>query len=413
LIGSSSLSNIAPCIGKFWREDDFSHKMPKNSKNSDNWRKMERWRYILMDFAGRCWLGRRGPGKGIAVVSSGHLGDILHAVPMLKAIRAQNPQKQLFWLVGPWSEPLARRYAHYVDKIIIFGPNLPPLTRGKAVWRQHAFKQWQMALKLRKNGIETLIAPLNGFGRFLANAIQPNRWIGIGERRPPRVRRGIQTVVQPYEKDRYEADALCGLLKPLGIEVRADRLEYVVTPEERQAASEFLRMEAVDLTRPLALFAPGSGWSGKNWLPERFGAVAEWLAAAKGFQIAWVGTPNEVALVPASRSGDWNWVGKTSLSLLAGIMARAQLFVGNDSGLLHFAAALDVPSVSIWGPTSPGKWGPKGDLHRTIRKAERCADCIYWDYRETCRHDHACMKAVGVADVQKAINSLIGEPLST
>ena len=86
----------------------FSHKMPKNSKNSDNWRKMERWRYILMDFAGRCWLGRRGPGKGIAVVSSGHLGDILHAVPMLKAIRAQNPQKQLFWLVGPWSEPLAR-----------------------------------------------------------------------------------------------------------------------------------------------------------------------------------------------------------------------------------------------------------------------------------------------------------------
>ena len=352
-------------------------------------------------------VGGRGPGKGIAVVSSGHLGDILHAVPMLKAIRAQNPQKQLFWLVGPWSEPLARRYAHYVDKIIIFGPNLPPLTRGKAVWRQHAFKQWQMALKLRKNGIETLIAPLNGFGRFLANAIQPNRWIGIGERRPPRVRRGIQTVVQPYEKDRYEADALCGLLKPLGIEVRADRLEYVVTPEERQAASEFLRMEAVDLTRPLALFAPGSGWSGKNWLPERFGAVAEWLAAAKGFQIAWVGTPNEVALVPASRSGDWNWVGKTSLSLLAGIMARAQLFVGNDSGLLHFAAALDVPSVSIWGPTSPGKWGPKGNLHRTIRKVERCADCIYWDYRETCRHDHACMKAVEVAEVKTVLDNLL------
>ena len=226
------------------------------------------------------------------------------------------------------------------------------------------------------------------------------------------MRRGIQTVVQPYEKDRYEADALCGLLKPLGIEVRADRLEYVVTPEERQAASEFLRTEAVDLARPLALFAPGSGWSGKNWLPERFGAVAEWLAAAKGFQIAWVGTPNEVALVPASRSGDWNWVGKTSLSLLAGIMARTQLFVGNDSGLLHFAAALDVPSVSIWGPTSPGKWGPKGDLHRSIRKVERCADCIYWDYRETCRHDHACMKAVEVADVQTAVTEVLPQASS-
>ena len=88
-------------------------------------------------------------------------------------------------------------------------------------------------------------------------------------------------------------------------------------------------------------------------------------------------------------------------------MARAQLFVGNDSGLLHFAAALDVPTVSIWGPTSPGKWGPKGDLHRSIRKMERCADCIYWDYRETCRHDDACMKAVEVAEVKTVLDNLL------
>ena len=91
------------------------------------------------------------------------------------------------------------------------------------------------------------------------------------------------------------------------------------------------------------------------------------------------------------------------LALLAAVMERARLFVGNDGGLLHLAAAMDVPTVSIWGPTSPGKWGPQGAIHRQIRKVEHCDGCIYWDYREICRHDHACMKAVAPEDVQAAI----------
>ena len=252
-----------------------------------------------------------------------------------------------------------------------------------------------------------LIAPLDGAGRFLANAVCPRTWIGIGERRPPRVRPEIATVVQPYEKDRYEADAWCGLLEPLGIEARAERLVYEPTTAERQAADEFLKAEGVELERPLVLIAPGSGWSGKNWLPERFGAVAAWLAAERKAQIAWIGGPEEAALVPESRAGDRRWFGKISLPVLAAVLPRAQLFVGNDGGLLHFAAAQGVPTVSIWGPTSPGKWGPKGPRHRQIRKGERCDGCIYWDCRETCRHDRACMNAVAVADVLAGLGEII------
>ena len=119
--------------------------------------------------------------------------------------------------------------------------------------------------------------------------------------------------------------------------------------------------------------------------------------------MAWVGGPGEEPLVPKSRDRDFNGVGKTALPLLAAVMERARLFVGNDGGLLHLAAAMDVPTVSIWGPTSPGKWGPQGAIHRQIRKVEHCDGCIYWDYREICRHDHACMKAVAPEDVQAAI----------
>lgn len=368
----------------------------------------ERWRYPILDCAARRLPVPAARGDAWAVFTPGHLGDVLHAVPMLRALRNARPTTKIVWLAGPWSRELAQRYAGLVDEIRVFGPNLPNFARGKREWRQSARRQWRLALDLRRIGVGTFIGSMDGVGRFLANAVCPRTWVGIGERRPPRVRPDIATIVQPYEKDRYEADAWCGLLEPLGIAARADRLEYEATPAERKAADDFLRAAGVDPRRPLVLIAPGSGWSGKNWLPERFGAVADWLAADMGCQIAWIGGKGEERLVPAARSGDFHWVGKTALPLLVAAMAQARLFVGNDGGLLHFAAALDVPTVSIWGPTSPGKWGPKGPRHRQIRKTEHCEGCIYWDYRETCRHDRACMRAVETEDVLSAIQEIWG-----
>ncbi len=341
------------------------------------------------------------------VCSPGHLGDLLHAVPMIKALREGKPQTCLIWLVGPWSESLARRYAGLVDEIQVFGPNEPPYTRGNRAWMQSVRKQWKRVMALRARGVSHFIAPMDGVGRFVANAVCPKQWIGIGDRRPPRVRKEIATTVFPYEKDRYEADALCGLLEPMGMVVHADRPEYIVASNEKMEAQEFLKNAGVDLNRSLALIAPGSGWSGKNWLPERFGEVARWLADGNGFQVAWIGGKGEESLVPESGKNDFNWMGKTSLPLLAAIIENARLFIGNDGGLLHFAAALNVPTVSIWGPTSPGKWGPKGKHHVQIRNADRCEGCIYWDYRESCRHEHSCMKAVTAMDVHIAIEEML------
>lgn len=356
------------------------------------------------------WHARPGPppaGNSIVVYSPGHLGDVLHAVPMLKALRAAKPAARLRWLVGPWSHELASRYLDFTDDILVFGPNLPAFTRDRLEWRQSALRQWQLVAGLRRGGVEWLVGPMDGVGRFLANALCPRVWAGIGDRRPPRVRAKVETVVQPYEKDRYEAEAWCGLLKRLGIDVQASRLIYAVTPAEQAEGASFLVAENVDGARPLALIAPGSGWSGKNWLPDRFAAVADWLRTAKGYQVAWVGSAAERNLLPADGGNDFDWMGKTSLPLLAAVMARSALFIGNDGGLLHFAAALDLPTVSVWGPTSPGKWGPKGARHRQLRRVERCAGCVYWDYREICRHNHICMTKIEVADVVAEIESLL------
>ncbi len=368
---------------------------------------MSEWTYLGLDALARWWPGAKGPAETVVVFSPGHLGDILHVVPMLQALRVGNPTAKIHWLVGPWSEALALRYASAVDSIRIFGPNLSRFVRGRRQWRQGMWRQWRLAADLRREGVDVLIATLDGVGRFLANALRPRLWIGIGDRRPPRLRPEIQTHVQAFEKDRYEADAWCGLLRPLGIEVHAERLVYEVLPAERQAARVFRAAEGVGQTQPLALLAPGSGWSGKNWLPERFAEVAEWLRRTRGFQVAWIGGAGEESFVPPAGQADFRWVGKTPLPLLVAVMESATLFVGNDGGLLHFAAAAGVPTVSLWGPTRPGKWAPRGARHRHLRKVDHCDGCIYWEHREVCRHDRACMRAIATDEVCTAIADLL------
>ena len=363
-------------------------------------------RYAILGEMARC-LPIAPSGSTLLVSSPGHLGDILQSIPMLKALREGCPSLKIIWLVGPWSKELAERYKAYVDEIRILGPNLPPYTRGRSEWRQGVVRQWEEVVGLRREKIETLIAPADGFGRYLANAVCPRLWVGIGEWRSPRIRASIETVFLPYEKDRYEADALCRCLKPLGIDAHADRLEYAVTEEERLAAGRFWAAQRMDSLKPLALIAPGSGWPGKNWMPERFGELAEWLSDGKRYQVAWVGGRGEEPLVPSQRHADANWVGKTSLPLMAALMERASLFVGNDGGAMHFAAALDVPTVTAWGPTNPGKWGPKGSIHRQVRRMERCAGCVYWDWRASCRHDRACMTAIRVAEMKAAVEFVL------
>jgi ADP-heptose:LPS heptosyltransferase len=370
---------------------------------------MKPWRYYLLDAMARRVLRPQALRGGTVVYSPGHIGDILHSVPLLKRLRERRPDKQIVWLVGPWGEGLARRYEKTVAEIVVFASDYPNYWRQHRAWRQSAWTQWGTGRRLNRMGAEGFVStiPEDGACRYLANAICPKIWSGVGDRPPPRVRKDVRTAFQPYQRDRYEADSQAGLLSALGIDgPPIDRLAYSVTGPEREQASDFLARQGIQSDRPLALLAPGSGWSGKNWLPERFGEIADWLVREKGCQVAWTGTAAEKGLIPESRNRDWIWMGKMSLELLAAVIERARIWVGNDSGPLHLAAAVDTATVSIWGPTSPARWGPKGPRHRQVRKWERCPGCICWDWRTKCiRERHECMLAIDVNEVIAAIES--------
>lgn len=365
-------------------------------------------RYQMMGEMARWLPGTEGVrNDAVVVFTQGHLGDVLHAAPMLRRLREARPDWKIVWLVGPWVLPLAEVYSSFVDEIIPFASDSFCHHRGEQKHRQSAWLQWRIGLRLKAMRPRAFLCTGNEspVARYLANMTGAEVWAGIGDRRPPRVGKGIRTCFFPYEKERYEADAMMQLLRPLGIEVPESGTELFFPVDEmsRRFAEDFLRREGVVPDRPLVLVSPGSGWRGKNWPANRFRAVAEWLEREKGAQVAWVGSAAEARLAGDDPPGK-SWFGRFSIPQLAAVMERAALWLGNDSGPMHLAAAAGCPTVSLWGPTEPGKWAPQGATHQHIRRMERCAGCEYWNPAKTCfRKTHMCMEAIAVEDAETAV----------
>jgi ADP-heptose:LPS heptosyltransferase len=269
-------------------------------------------------------------------------------------------------------------------------------------------------MRLRRRAPAAFISTANESpeARWLANMLRPALWTGMGDRPPPRVHRSIEVRFTPYDKDAPEALAKLSLLRPLGIDPgpSAGGLFYPLSADARADASDFLSAEGIDSARPLVLLSHGSGWPGKNWPLDRYLDLARRLTAGNRAQVAWLGTPAEAAALPpgARPLPGLDWMGRLPLPLLAAVMARATAWVGNDTGPMHLAAAVGCPTLSLWGPTEPAKWAPRGPPHRHIRLHPRCSGCTYWDPASRClRPTHECMEAIATDLVMSALSPLL------
>lgn len=152
---------------------------------------------------------------------------------------------------------------------------------------------------------------------------------------------------------------------------------------------------------------PGAAYgSAKRWLPDRFAAVARTLARDLDAGILITGGPGEADVardIEASIDGSClNLTGTTTVRQMMAVISQCGLFVTNDSGPMHVAAAFGIPIVALFGPTNPTTTSPLSDTVRIVRKPMPCAPCL----KRHCPHDHACMESITVEDVLEAARSL-------
>ena len=250
-----------------------------------------------------------------------------------------------------------------------------------------------------------------------ARLLKPGRLIGFSTNERAR----LLTDKVSYSQEDYELESFFRLLEPLGIVADQSEKKLGIVLEQKTVEQTKFLLGSVDGEKWIAIF-PGASLPEKRWPTENYCEIVKELQG-KGFGVVIVGgeTEREVASVievetdctnlvgktSLSETGCLNLVGKTSLAETGGVLTNTDLLISGDSAVLHLAASLDVPTVSLFGPSSPAKWAPQGEKHRFLQEQFDCVPCSRYGHIPPCSYDVKCLNNITPEDVLAAALGLL------
>lgn len=297
----------------------------------------------------------------VAILRALQLGDMMCAVPALRAVRAALPHASITLVGLRWARAFARRFSHYVDDFIEF-PGWPGLPErdvdAPAVPTFLADMQsrnFDLALQLHGNG--SVVNPiLELFGAHARAGFAP-----AGTHMPG-------PLFMPYPDQGTETERLLSLTTFLGFPARGTELEFPLEPADFAELRD--AMEGRTELHNYAVVHPGSRSRERRWDASKFARVGDALAH-HGLSVVLTGTADERALTAAVAERmshpAVDLSGETTLGALALLVDGARVVVSNDTGISHVAAARRKPSVIIFCASDPRRWAPQDrDLHRVV-----------------------------------------------
>jgi ADP-heptose:LPS heptosyltransferase len=314
------------------------------------------------------------PVRRIAVMRAlPGLGDLLCAVPALRALRRSSPEAQIALIGLPAVAPIVARFRHYIDELLPFPgfpgiPEVPPdpprLAEFLAAARRRAF---DLALQLHGSGRTS-----NAFVALLGARRVAGSY-------PPDEPGPDSELFLPYAEDRPEPLRSLAVMRLLGIDAGDASPEFPLGDDDRAEHMRLARRHRLEPGR-YGCIHPGAAEPRRRWPPERFAEVADALAE-RGLRPVLTGGPDERALTAATaaamQTAAVDLAGETSVGGLAALLADAAVTVTNDTGTSHLAAAVRVPSVVIFSDSDPLRWAPlDGALHRPLAATAGCAGVI-------------------------------------
>ena len=301
----------------------------------------------------------------ILIVRTSALGDVVHALPVLTALRRHLPQARIGWVVEEAMAPVLAGHPD-LDELI------PVRLRH---WGKQPFTRRTVRELAAFLGALDRFAPevtLDLMGNHKAGVISAltlcDRRIGAARRfrREPSSAVWISDSVVP--RGEHAVDRMLSLLD--GLELPAEPADF--------GPDKIFRGEIPVPPEPFILIHPGAGWPNKIYPPERWGEVARRLREATGLPALVAlarGEEKLAAAIEAASGGAARAVAAPDLPTLAALLRQARLVLGGDSGPTHLAHALGTPILMVMGPTDPERNGPYGAPERAIWRRLPCSFC--------------------------------------
>jgi heptosyltransferase I len=318
----------------------------------------------------------------ILIVKLSAIGDVIHTLPALNAIRSAYPSAHITWLVEEAAAPLIIGHCA-LNRIIV--------SRRKSWIREIRKGRWRSAVRdadglvqalrdtaydlvfdfqaLFKSGILIALSRGSrkiGFGRGMEH--QEHSYLFLNER------------VAPVDMNRHAILRSLMMLDAAGIHSREITYQLPIQAEERKTVARLLELSGIDNSRPLICINPVAKWTTKLWSNARFAELADRISACYRISPVFTGASEDTKTVQDILSRMTtpavDLTGKTSLKTLAALYERSDMLISTDTGPMHLGAAVKIPVVALFGPTAPWRTGPMGDQHQVIRLGLPCSPCF-------------------------------------
>jgi lipopolysaccharide heptosyltransferase II len=333
------------------------------------------------------------PLKAILVLRFSAVGDVVLTAPALAALRAAWPNTKILFAVNAGLAPVVAHNPH-VDDVYALGPRDSALDVARWARQRGAEAVLDLHGKLKSRLVRLALADLPAVS-WTKRRLQDTL--------------AVKLKLRPYRSDvrladRYHhaVEALVGQSLPHG------PLRFWTDPDETEPVAAILKGAGLRSGHPVLGMNPGANWATKRWPTERFAELAR-RVQAKGWQVAINGSAEEAGLgaqIVEAAPGVVDLCGKLTLNQLGSFLAGCTAFLANDTGPMHIARALGVPTLAIFGSTDPSMFSWTGHGY-VFNENLPCAPCSFYGRRSCPRRHFRCLLEVSADAVWEKLLPLL------
>jgi len=338
------------------------------------------------------WLQKKRPIKKVLVYNVGLIGDTLLSLSTLKALKdkfkdltvvTSNPSLlkgyNTITFAPSWIKDEKKQYFKFSD-----------IKEIHKFTKKIKKQKFDLAIDLRGDIRNLGILYLTKIPRRIGYAITGGKY--------------FLTTVVPF-KGGHEVEKKLDIARYLGCSIQTPFPQLRVSKKDSTCIQALLKKNKITSANKKIVILPSTGYWTKLWDNTKWARVIESLLKNKKTKIILLGGPNEEhfgeikSLIKRDQQRVFNWIGRLKLLETAALLKEADVLISPDNGIMHMAAALGTPTISLFGPTLPDRWGPYGKIqknHKIIYNQQHCSPC---GKLNSCPFNKECMTSIQPQDI--------------